>query len=487
MKKMLTITVLVIVLSMTQTSLHAQEDVSELIEEGIEFFEQKAYPDALNRFMTAREFGVDEDADRIIALYVGAIYVLQEKEKEAISEMEKYLYANPEAEAPRSFTEHMILALENARASFPIVKSISIASGVFKPMLEHIDIEYQVEARKEVIGLTKAKIQILVQKDNTVAFESEIELDKEQDLEVFEWDAKDRTGKLLEPGVYIIRMTATRNDGWIHEKETIFVTTNNTGTEVAKDLIAKSRRASLLEQNRRINYIPGKHPLEITVQPLKGTTRGFWNTVYYIFIGSIRDGVDFPVKYVCSLPYIGHAATCIIPVGGGYAAGQQIYGVDKQDYHDPIYGFDKKNYDEDKKTADRNSAGMAILGPVWGIAYAGIMSVVSWAGTDDGIVGGFNSYVNSNAFNEGYKYEYFFPNYRSLDFTNQMLDEAELARLQNEVNKRSADIAADINTRNSRLDALNLRTFMPFKRQFEERASAELNEYIEITIEEQDE
>ena len=97
------------------------------------------------------------------------------------------------------------------------------------------------------------------------------------------------------------------------------------------------------------------------------------------------------------------------------------------------------------------------------------MSVVSWAGTEDGIVRGFTSYIDSNAFRKGYDFKYFFPNYRSLDFSFIRVDEEKLRLLEAKVRQANEDIRAQTRSVNERTDQFNRTKVSPFKRAIAEK------------------
>jgi hypothetical protein len=384
--------------------------------------------------------------------------------------------------APTTFTEKMTSALEEVRKEFPIIKGIATEKESFKPYIEGLGISFTVAGAEKVLEKTSVKFYILDSAKRETVLEIAAKFDRTVPTQRVEFNGKDKNGTFLKTGAYIFALEAAREGGWRYSAEYPVGLSENLRTQKGVSLAQRSQRIEQLSGQRTITSIPGKPLVAIGEKPIRGTKKGTLYYVYYFPIGAIRDALDFPVKFLCSLPVAGHVMTPVFFGGAGYAIGQSVSSVNKSDYYDPLTGFDKAGYDSDKSVAQQEAIGMGLLAPVWGVAYAGLMSVTSWAGTDDGAVRGFNSYIDSNAYHGSYDPKYFFPNYRSLVFTSTSIDEEELARLQAAVEQKNAVIRSEIASTNQGINLFNQNKMEPFKRAAAEKFNRELHEYAQMTV-----
>jgi hypothetical protein len=484
MRYVIIVLVVIAAVCLVSSSAFAQGvDSSKVFKDAKDLFGKQKWPRALQKFNLALKAGLEENEALEAALYVGAIYAETDEDDLAKENLTKYVTVNPTAEIPEAFTEKMEHALKTVRMAFPVVSDIGVEKENFKPFREKLGITFSLAADKKTLENTSLSFQILAAARRDVVFEREIKPDTEKSKQRFEWDGRNDLGEFFKTGDYVISITATRKDAWKHSADLSVVIGGNLQTSKAVTLLKRTLRIQTLSGQHHVNYIVGKHVKEVGEKPIKGSTMGFWNYVYYIPLGAIRDGLDFPIKYVCSLPYAGHGMTFLIPMFGCYQTGQEIWGLKRSEYRDPMSGdLDKDAWDHDTKVVDQRSAAMVVLAPVWALAYAGMMSVVSWAGTDDGIEKGFYSYIESNAFQEGYKFEYFFPNYRSLDFSNTRIDQYALENLQAEVSEKNRSLQAEIDAAKAKIDEFNKNQMAPFMRTIEQKFNKELYDYAEMTV-----
>ncbi len=459
-----------------------EEQPLKIVEEGKDFFAKKKWAKALNKFKLALQVGVKEEAALEIALHIGAIYAEIGQSDLARQNLLKYLTKHPTTSVPATFTEKMAAALEEVRKEFPIVRDIRPEKETFKPYKEKISITFTVSAAETVIEKITVTFKILAEARTEVILEAPVKLDPTAPFQRALWDGKSKYGRFVENGDYVFVVEAAREDGWYHSSQRLVRVDGNLGTPEVTALQKKARRVGSITGQRHIDYLPERQFVKIGVEPLKPSMKGFWNYVYYIPIGAIRDGLDFPVKYLLSLKGIGHVMTVTSPFAGGYAIGRSLWKIDKDDYIDPMLGFDKASWDHDKKAVDQRTLASGVLGPVWALAYAGVMSIVSWAGTEDGIGKGFTSYINSNVYKKGYDSKYFFPNYRSLDFSVAHVDKKELARLEAKVSKINSSIENEIRLVNLATDRFNATRLHAFKRAIAAKHNQELYDRAEMTV-----
>jgi hypothetical protein len=460
----------------------AQSDPAELVKEGKGLFAAKDWTRALGKFKLAQQLGAKEEVSLEVALYIGAIYAETGQSALAEENLRKYLSTHPEAGAPATFTEKMTAALEEARKGFPIIKDVAIEKEVFKPYLESLGITFSVTAAQKALENTSVRFYIFDSIRRETALEIVPKFDRTTPTQRVEFNGKDKNGAFLRTGSYIFTLEALREDGWKFTAECPVSVSENLQTPKAVALTKKVQRAEQLSGQSLIDLIPDKPFVVVGEKPIKGTKKGTLYYIYYIPVGAIRDGVDLPVKFVCSLPVAGQVMSFVFFAGAGYAIGQSAWTPDKSDYYDPMTGFDKSGYNSDKKAAQMGSVGTAILAPVWFVIYAGLMSATSWAGTDDGIESGFNSYIESNAFRKGYDSKYFFPNYRSLVHTATVVDEEELARMEAQVERTNALIRSEIVSTNRGAELFNRNQMEPFKRAIAEKYNKELYDFVEMSI-----
>lgn len=480
--KILSLTLITLLVILMSSSAFCDDRAEKLLEEGKKAFGEKSWPVAMEKLELAREYGLTGAEAEELALYLGALYAQRKEIKTAAQYFRKWLSANPDKKAPPTFTEVMTVALNNTRLEFPVIGNVAVAREKVKPFTEDVEINFSVSAAETVMNATTVKFFVLDAGETTIFAEKEIDLNRREEIQSVKWDGRDRGNDFLKPGDYVIKLQAAREDLWKHVFKMEVAVDGNYNSEKAKSLMHRSRRIAGLYGQHSVKTVPDMKELNVETEPLVGTSKGMWNLVYYIFIGSIRDALDFPVKYVCSQPYIGHALTVALPVGVGYTVGQKVWEIDKEDYFDPLAGYATDAYNDDKRTARLNSAGMTVLAPVWALAYAGVMSVISWTGTEKGIVGGFNSYIESNAFNKGYDSRYFFPNYHSLDFSDTRVDMAALEEMNEKISKREILIEAKLGIYNDNVEKFNRNEMKPFKSAIMEKFDKELRDFVEMTV-----
>lgn len=464
------------------TTALADERSEKLLEEGKRAFDQRKWLIALEKLELAKEYGIEGEAAGELSLYLGGLYAQKGEKEAAASNFRKIIHERPEFELPGSFTRTMSALFAETRREFPLVKIVSIPRTAIRPYREKFEIRFTVSANEDTLNRTTLSFCVTDSTGKTVLAESEVVMNPQKEMQTARWDGRDRANEFLAKGGYRLRITATRDDSWKHSAEMEVVCGGNFDTEKAKNLMEKSRRASLLTGKQDVQSAPDLRDLRVSKEPMMGSCAGAWNLVYYIFIGSVRDAVDFPVKYLCSQPVVGHALTVAGPVSAGYMLGKTVYDVDKADYYDPVAGFDEDTYEKDKDASKLNSAGFAVLAPVWVFAYAGVMSVVSWAGTEDGIAGGFNSYFDSNVFADGYDYKYFFPNYRSLNFSDLRVDDEALAEMNSRIESRRREIQSKVVRYNEAGRTFNMEKMRPFRNRVREAYNSELYDYIELEM-----
>lgn len=486
MKRVVVVLVAVLVVSLSLSEALAQSEPEKLIEEAKDLFARKKWARALTKFKLALQMGAKGEGGLEIALHTGAIYAEVGQNELAQQNFGKYLAEHPTTEAPATFTGTMTTALEEVRAQFPIVSDISLEEESFKPYREKTGITFTIKAAESILEKTKVSLRILPESRTNIVFEAPVTVNVSAPIQEVLWDGRDKYAMFLRNGDYIFVVRAVREDGWEYTCEYVVEIGGNLETPKVMGFRKKARRIEVLSGQRQLDCIPGKPLVKIGEKPLKGSVKGLWNYVYYISIGAIRDVLDFPVKFLLTLPGLGHALTVTAPFGGGYLFGQSLWQINKNDYYyyDPMAGsrFDKDSYNNDKKVIEQRSLASAGAGPLWALAYAGVMSVISWAGTEDGIAKGFTSYRKSNALSEGYKSKYFFPNYRSLDFTIVREDKEALARLEEEVRRRNEGIMHELNSINQRIDKFNGKKMWPFKRSIADRFKKELYDLAVMTL-----
>jgi hypothetical protein len=312
--------------------------------------------------------------------------------------------------------------------------------------------------------------------------ESQVKLDVSQPVQRFNWDGRSKYGTFLESGEYVLVVVVVREDGWKHSAQYPVVVGGNLQSQEIVALMSKARRIECLSGQLPIDYVPGKQFLRIGREPLKASTIGILNYVYYIPLGAIRDILDFPVKFLFSLTGVGHVLTVVAPFVGSYELGRSIWKLDRADYYDPVWGYDESAWNHDKKVVEQRSLTTAALAPAWVLAYAGVMSIVSWAGTEDGIGKGFMSYIDSNAYMNGYDWKYFFPNYRSLDFSTVRVDREMLERIEGQIMLSNRSLQLRIDAVNKEVDDFNRSKLAPFRREIAEKHNKELCERAVMTV-----
>lgn len=461
----------------------AQEEAGKLVKEARELFEKKDWPGALKKLKLAQQMGVEGQYAIEVALHTGAIYAEMGQGDLARQNFEKFLATNPTAEVPGTFTQKMGAALDGARGAFPIVSDIGLQKEAFKPYKEKLDITFVVKAEEDVLRETSVEIRLLAEARNEVMLETSVRLDPAAPVQRFAWDGKSKYGRYVEAEDYSFTVEAVREDGWKHSATFAVRIGGNIVTTETEALRSKALRIESLSGQRRLSYLPDKQFVKLGEKPMKSSMTGFWNHIYYVPLGAIRDGLDFPIKYLLSLKYVGHALTATAPFVTGYGIGNALWSIDRADYYDPVMGYDEDAWDHDEQVIEQRAMASGVLGPVWGLAYAGIMSVVSWAGTEGGIARGFTSYIDSNAFRNGYKAKYFFPNYRSLDFATSRIDQEELARLKTKINHTNQSIRNEIASTNRNVDLFNRNKMQRFKREVSVHYKQKLHEYAEMTVE----
>ncbi len=482
MRYLVVVILAIMAIGFLATEATAQDEPEKLIEAAKDLFAKKKWTKALAKFKLALQVGAKDESALETALYVGAIYAEVDQKDLAQQNFKKYLAGHPAAEVPAGFTELMKAALEEARGGFPVAGNITLEKESFKPYRESLGITFTVRANKSVLEKTAIALRIASEEREVVLLETYVKLDSSAAVQRFTWDGKSKYGTFLEDGNYVLVVEAVREDSWKHSSRYGVVVESNLKTPEVVALQRKARRVESLAGQHRVECIPDKRFVKIGDEPLRASMKGLWNHVYYISLGAIRDGLDFPVKFLLSLDVVGHVLTATGPFVGGYEIGRSTWKLDRKDYYDPLSGFDKDAWDHDKKVVKHRSLAMGALGPVWAMAYAGIMSVVCWAGTEEGIVKGFKSYIDSNVLMDGYDSKYFFPNYRSLDFSSVRVDEEELARLEARVRKINKDIQAQIDSLNNEVTAFNGGRFAVFKREKVQDLNKKLHDRAEMKV-----
>jgi len=473
---------LAILFSVALPSAYAQDTPDKLLEEAKDLFAKKKWARSLNKLKLAQQLEIPDIISNEIALYIGGIYAEMGQDSLALQNFKKYLHDDATVSKPDSFTDKMSVIFEKARLSFPLISDIKIEKSSFKPYREKLAISFNLKADSDTAGKTEVKLSHIGAVRNESLLETLVKIDTASAKQIAGWDGKDKYGKFMENGDYVILLEAVRKDGWKSSASINITIGGNTGTQEVKTLKSKSRRIESLEGQKRIEYIPGKQFVKVGLKPLKSDMTGFWNYFYYIPWGALRDGLDYPVKALLSTKYVGHALTATAPFIGGYTVGESMTSLKRGDYYDPVMGFDEDSWNHDKDVASQRAVASGVLGPVWGLTYAGIMSVVSWAGTDEGISKGFKSYINSNAFRNGYDSKYFFPNYHSLDFSTVRVDEDELEKLETKVRQTNLSIRKEIEEVNRETDSFNRQDLVRFKRDVTNIYNKKLFDLAEITI-----
>ena len=483
MKRLTFIIVAIAVTGLLAPCAFAQDEPAKLIEEAKDFFAKKKWAKALNKLKLAQQVGVEGESVIEVALHIGAIYAEIGQKQLAQQNLKKFLNEHPTTEVPDTFTEKMAGALEESRLAFPIVSDISLEKGTFKPYREKLGIGFTLKASESVLAKTTLTFKVIAEARDEVLLDTPALIDAASAAQQIMWDGKSKYAMFVENADYVFEVEAVREDGWKHSAAYRVKIGGNLGTAKVLALRQKAQRIESLSGKRRVSYLPDKDFVKIGQEPLKSSMKGFWNYVFYIPLGAIRDGLDFPLKWLLSLKGVGHVLTATAPVVGGYSVGQSLWKINKDDYYDPMLGFDEDSWDHDKDVIQQRSMATGILGPVWALAYAGVMSVVSWTGTEGGIAKGFSSYIDSNAFRNGYDPKYFFPNYRGLDFSTVRADEKELARLEARVRQTNQSITAEISAINREVDTFNHSRLQRFKREITARYNKELYDFAEMTIE----
>ena len=465
----------------------AQDGGVELIDNAKSLFTRGEFEKALTKFKLAQQMKAGGEGDTEVALYIGAIHAEMDRPEPARENICRHLAAHPDAAVPEGFTEKMVCALESARRTFPIVEEVSPEKEAFKPYREKLGITFVVKADRGVLEKTSLTFRIIAAARGEVMLEEAVKLDASAHVQRILWDGRTRRGTFARSDDYVFVVEAVREDGWMYAAQCKVAVGGNMETPHVAASREKLARIEGLCGQRRADCIPEKKFMKVGEKPLKGSTKGMWNYVYYVCIGALRDGLDFPVKFLLSLKGVGHVLTVTTPFAGGYEAGRVLWKVDKKDYrgYDPVLGewqFDREAYDKDRKVAEQRSLATGALGPVWAFAYAGVMSIVSWAGTDDGIAGGFSSYINSNAFRNGCDWKYFFPNYRSLDFSSVRVDGKALADMEAQVREHNQAITDEVDSFNRSVDTFNRDEMDAFRRAVAGKYSEKLHDAAEMTL-----
>jgi hypothetical protein len=482
--KPFTFTLVLVALLISAQAVFAEDGVKSLLDEGKKLFAEKKWPKAMEKFTLARQRGISGKDAEELALYMGGLYVQMNNRTNAVENFNKYLRMNPASAAPDSFTEQMKSVFEEAKAAFPIPSDIQIASESFKPYEESLKISFKLAGSRATLDCTSVFIRFMDSAGKSTFYEKEVRIVPSTERNSAEWQGIDKSGAFLPPAKYQLVVRAVRQtDGWSCMTRTSVAVGGNTATPEFKSLLDRSVRTKMLSGKLPVTEAEGKKHVRVKKEPMISTSKGQWNTLYYICIGSIRDGLDFPIKYLCSTPYLGHALTVVLPVAGAYSVGKSAYNLDRADYYDPLAGYDEDAWQSDSRAADANAATMSILAPVWALAYGGVMSVMAWAGTDDGIEKGFNSYIESNTFNRGYDWKYFFPNYRSLNFSDMRVDEEELGKLQRKILDMNNEADLAMRKTNEKIRNFNAANIQPRVAEMEKSVTAELHDFAVITIE----
>jgi hypothetical protein len=482
MRYLIVVVLAIMLIGLLAPEAAAQDEPEKLIETAKELFAEKKWTKALAKFKLALQVGAKDESALETALYIGAIYAEMDQNDLAQQGLKKYLAEHPAVEVPAEFTKLMKAALEEARSEFPMASNIMLEKETFRPYRESLGITFTVKAKKSVLEKTTITLRITSEERKVVLLETPVKLDSSASVQRFTWDGKNKFSTFLENGNYVLLVDTVREDGWKHSCRYRVVVESNLKTPEVVTLQRKARRIESIAGQYRVECIPGKRFVKIGEKPLKASMKGFWNHVYYIPLGAIRDGLDFPIKFLLSLDGVGHVLTATGPFVGGYELGRSLWKLDKKDYYDPLFGFDKDAWDNDKQVVKHRSFATGALGPVWAMAYAGIMSVVCWAGTDEGVVKGFKSYIDSNVLMDGYDSKYFFPNYRSLDFSSVRVDEEELARLEARVRMTNKDIQSQLNSLNKEVTAFNRDRFAEFKREIIQKLNKNLHDRAHMKI-----
>lgn len=460
----------------------AQDKPENILGEAKELFTQKKFGRALTKFKLALQMEPDKKAALEAAFYIGAIYAEMGESELAKQNLRKYVTDNPVVETPKTFSETMTKTLEEVRSEFPIAGKISVEKDSFKPYREQLGISFEVKAAKSVIEQTKVTVSIVSEARQVTLLDSQVTLDASQPVQLFNWDGKSKYGSFLENGEYVLTVVVVREDGWKHSAQYPVIVGGNLQSQEIVALAGKAQRFECLSGQIPVDYMPGKRFLKIGKEPLKASTIGIWNYVYYIPLGAIRDILDFPVKFLFSLKGVGHVLTIAAPFVGSYQLGRSIWKLDRAEYYDPVWGYDESAWDHDKGVVEKRALTTAALAPAWVMAYAGLMSIVSWAGTEDGIGKGFMSYIDSNAYRNGYDWKYFFPNYRSLDFSTVRVDQKKLKHLEGQIRLTNKSIQLGIDAVNREVDDFNRNKLVPFKQEISEKYNKELHERAVMTV-----
>jgi len=412
------------------------------------------YRVALREFLDARGEELTTEEEEEVLLSIGVCYAAMEKDAPARENFSIALKKNPRQTLPaEKYPDRVYKVFGEMQLKYPAPRELKIKEKNLLVFQEPIIFEYAVTA--------PCKFTILIQPlgERDVLLKRTIQVDAKSLSGTIAWKAGESHGFELRPRTYRIEITTEGPEKWIWKRIYEMPLNGNFDARVVREVAWKEDRIRSLSGQLHVTHIPGKKRWELVEKPTKVSFGGYFTYPYYCTVGALRDGFDFPIKFLYSMPGLGHALTIAHPVTA-YTMVKGSYGVDKDDYYDPFWGFDDTAYNKDKSRVRVTAIGVALS---TFLVLPAVAAVVSWAGTDDGLAEGFLSYYRSNAFSEGYKDEYFFPNWRSMNFNIVRVDSVREKALLKQAAKKNEALNRQIGKRNETINKFNMESFSRFK------------------------
>jgi tetratricopeptide (TPR) repeat protein len=418
------------------------------------------------------ELSLAEETEALRGL--GIAYSALEFDKAAIQAFEQALYRDPQAKLPeKRYPDRVYRIYDEVAQEFPAPLELKVTTGSVLALTEPVGLDFTITAPCRL----KIKITPLGEKD--ILLEKTVEVKKDSLTDSIEWIAGTSPGFVLRPRTYKVELSTKGKEDWQWTREYSMKLSGNFDAREVRDAAKKEDRFRALQGQLHLTHIPGQKRWELVEKPKMFSWKGFWSYPYYGTVGVIRDGLDFPVKFLYSVPGLGHALTVAHPFLV-FTAVEAAQDVKKDDYESIFWGplsDADEQYKSDKQAAKGNAALAAAASLV---AVPAVMSVVSWAGTDDGISKGFLSYYESNAFSNGYDRKYFFPNWRSMDFEVIRDDPEKEKSLLTEAKNKNEGLNGRIRSRNEEISGFNIEKFFKWRFELLTEARKNLKEVLRI-------
>ncbi len=435
-----------------------------------------SYSQARRDFEEALDEELSYEEEMEVLTGLGIAYAALRLDEASREKFTTVLYNNPRATLPEKTYPDRVYTIFNAlKLDYPAPVDLKIDRKSVLVFAETVSLEVNATAPC-VLAL---RITPLGEKD--VLLDKKVELKKDNLTAKFEWLVGESPGFALRPRTYKISVTSHGKKDWSWTREYLIGITGNFDAKEVAEVARKEDRYRALQGQLPLTHIPGRKRWELVEVPKQFSWKGFLSYPYYGTVGAIRDGLDFPIKALYSVPGLGHALTVVHPALV-FVMVDGAQGVKKDEYESifwgPLSDADEK-YKSDKQAAKGNAALAAVASFV---AIPAIMSVFSWAGTDDGIAKGFYSYYDSNAFQNGYKQEYFFPNWRSMDFTVIKDDPVKEKKLLRQAKEKNARLNGEIEAANKVIDSFNLESYSKWRFDLYKNARKSLEQILQIDM-----